>query len=189
MKIKVGWVLVIALLVSVFFAPTAYAVRRSKNIEVANYASVADDHDVNDEEDGCKGSVCNIVQFPCHEGCVCVPIGILPIGICAGTCCGTPSPSPSPTPPSPPEPPSPAPKPPTPPHPSPPAPPSHPRLLILVHRRLPSHQPLLILVHQRLLIQVHQCLPSHPCLLILVHRRLPSHQPLLILVHQRLPSH
>ncbi|KAL6126496.1 hypothetical protein ACLB2K_074545 [Fragaria x ananassa] len=52
MKIKVGWVLVIALLVSVFFAPTAYAVRRSKNIEVANYASVADDHDVNDEEDG-----------------------------------------------------------------------------------------------------------------------------------------
>ncbi|CAN6565767.1 unnamed protein product [Malus baccata var. baccata] len=39
------------------------------------------------KSNACKGSICNAWLLPCKSGCYCIPIGILPIGLCAGICC------------------------------------------------------------------------------------------------------
>ncbi|PRQ58863.1 hypothetical protein RchiOBHm_Chr1g0363921 [Rosa chinensis] len=52
--------------------------------------------------DGCTTSICNMMFSPCKMGCICVPFGTLPIGLCIGLChCNfTPPPGPQPQPPS-----------------------------------------------------------------------------------------
>ncbi|KAK9913269.1 hypothetical protein M0R45_037091 [Rubus argutus] len=98
MKFKVGRVVVVVvavLLVSTSFAPTTFAVRR-KNYEVASVSAAEPDPDPVDDDgdktDGCGGSKCNMFLAPCKAGCICVPIGVLPVGFCAGMCCDSPSP-------------------------------------------------------------------------------------------------
>ncbi|KAL6126498.1 hypothetical protein ACLB2K_074546 [Fragaria x ananassa] len=48
--------------------------------------------------DGCTTPVCNTMIIPCKMGCICVPLGMLPIGLCIGLChsCNFTPPGPAP---------------------------------------------------------------------------------------------
>lgn len=123
---KVSLVVVAMVLVSTFFTPTALAVRHKKyNEEVSATAEPdPDDHylvaaepdpdhhdhiEVRRKVDVSVTVVCNIMLAPCNTckiGCICAPLGMLPVpGLCVGICCNldprppslslSPSPSPS----------------------------------------------------------------------------------------------
>lgn len=129
-------VIVAMVLVFTFFPPKTFAVnyevasaaaeKPDSDIEVASAAAELEHEDYYDnimvkngsivstglirrKVDGCTTSVCNTMIIPCQMGCICVPLGMLPIGLCIGLChsCNftppSPAPGPKPRPPFPPQ--------------------------------------------------------------------------------------
>lgn len=119
---KVSLVVVAMVLVTTFFTPIAFAGRHKKYNEEVSATAESDpddqylvaaepdpdhhDHiEVRRKVDVSVTVVCNIMLAPCNTckiGCICAPLGMLPVpGLCVGICCNLdPPPGPQPWPPS-----------------------------------------------------------------------------------------